>query len=138
MWAKILLILSLYGSASVDAWTTNQWVSGGPPGWAGSEANPLYRPFAGSKKMYVAVNLAQVPLDIWILSGKKRKAARWVAVAMSGFQSSMAIRNNRIRSARMEQYRQDRLTWPKWDGVYRDCPFGFGVNAAGCPYYPPW
>jgi hypothetical protein len=121
MWAKILLILSLHGSASVDAWTTNRWISDGPPGRPGSEANPLYRPFAGSKKMYVAVNLAQVPLDIWILSGKKPKAARWTAAAVSGIQTSMAIRNQRLYMARAEQYRQDRLMWPKWDGVYRKC-----------------
>lgn len=121
MLAKILLILSLHGSASVDAWTTNRWVSGGPPGWPGGEANPIYRPFAGHKSMYVAVNLAQLPLDIWILSGKKPKAARWVASVVSGAQASMAIRNHRLWSKKMEQYAIDRRAWPKWDGIYRKC-----------------
>jgi hypothetical protein len=138
MWAKILLILSLHTSASFDAWTTNRWVAGGPPGWSGVEVNPVYHSFAGSKKMYVAINLAAIPMDIWILSGKKPRAARWVAVGISAGQSGLAIRNHRMYRDRAHRYAIDWATWPRWDGVYRHCPQGFGVNAVGCQRDPGW
>ncbi len=127
MKAKLLLMLALHGSASFDAWSTNRWITGGPPNVRGGEVNPLYRPFAGSKKMFVAANVAMLPLDIWLLSGKKPKAAKIASVSVAGFQSSMAIRNIHIYNERRNAWRQT------WDGMRDGCKTNPNLNLCGNP-----
>jgi hypothetical protein len=103
MWKSIVLIALLHGSATFDAWTTNRLMGNYPA----RELNPIYRPFAGKPTMYVALNVAMVPLDIWLLSGKKKKLARIVAGATVGFEAGCGIRN-------MHVYNEWRRFYDRW------------------------
>jgi len=138
MWQKLLLILALHGGANFDAWTTDQAFNATPPGLTYQEINPLVRPCLGNRGAYIVLNLELIPLDVWILSSRKPRAARWVAGAWLGSQTYQGFRNLRRKKEIEDRYIRDRLTWPLWDGVYRDCPHGSGVNAAGCPIDPGW
>jgi hypothetical protein len=89
MWKTIFLIGLLHGSATFDAWTTNRVINALPC----QERNPIYRPFAGKPTMYVATNLAVVPIDIWLLSGRRKKLARVVAVVVTGWQMRATVKN---------------------------------------------
>ena len=110
MWKTILLIFALHGTATFDAWSTNQFLNDRPPGWDRCELNPLLRPFAGKPTMYVAINLPLVPLDIWLLKRPKSKAARILAVGLSGSYTTFGVRNVKI-------HRDDWREWRKWQPV---------------------
>jgi len=138
MWHKMFLILVLHAGANFDAWTTNQSYHATPPGLTYQEINPLVRSYAGGRGAYVVLNLELVPLDIWIASGKKPSAAKAVAGAWLGSQAYQSFRNLHRKRRLERDYRRDRETWPLWDGIYRNCPHGNGVNAAGCPIDPGW
>jgi len=121
MWAKIFLILALHGSATFDAWSTNRYVNHCGPGWICPEGNPIYRPFAGRPTMYLALNVAVVPLDILILRGKRKRAVRIAAVSVASAQATFAVRN-----LRLHDYTWDR-PWrypPERAGGAWDCGAG--------------
>jgi hypothetical protein len=117
MWKTIFLIGLLHGSATFDAWSTNHIMYNFPA----QEQNPVYRPFAGKPTMYVALNAAMVPLDIWLLSGKKKKAARLITLATIGIETGFGIQNMRLYNQWLRwQVTQTKpnLTWgDKWQGV---------------------
>jgi len=103
MWKTILLIGFLHGSATFDAWSTNRLMCNFPA----RELNPIYRPFAGKPTMYMALNVAMVPLDIWLLSGKKKKLAHIVALATVGIETGCGVHN-------MQVYNQWRRFYDRW------------------------
>ena len=53
------LSLAQHGAAAFDAWSTRRVIASG----AGTELNPLLRPFAGNASMYAAVQVGPVILD---------------------------------------------------------------------------
>lgn len=53
------LSLAQHGAAAFDAWSTRRVIVSG----AGTELNPLLRPFAGNASMYAAVQVGPVILD---------------------------------------------------------------------------
>ena len=96
VWTKIFLILALHGSANFDAWSTNRLINHCGPGSICGEGNPIYRPFAGRPTMYLAVNLAVVPLDVLILRGKRKRAVGIIAISAASVQGAFALRNLRL------------------------------------------
>jgi hypothetical protein len=110
MWKMIVLIGLLHSSASFDAWSTNRVMYNFPA----QEGNPIYRPFAGKPTMYVALNVAMVPLDIWLLSGKKKKLARIVVGTTVGIETGFAIRNMQVYNEWRRYY--DRWWRNEWPG----------------------
>lgn len=132
MLEKVLLILALHAGATFDAWSTNERATGLPPGIADHERHPLIKP--GGANPYVVLNLQAVAFDVWILSSKKPKAARWTATAFVGAQTYYARRNFAIKSNWRSEYEAHRAFYgERWDGVYRDCPFARQVIAnPGC------
>jgi len=104
VWAKIFLILALHSSASFDAWSTNRLFNASPEGHRFGEMNPIFRPVAGSRKMYIAINLAMIPLDVWIVSGRKPRAARAVSLSLAGLQFGSTMRNRRMLDNAMRHY----------------------------------
>jgi hypothetical protein len=107
MWQTIFLIGLLHGSASLDAWSTNRFINGCPVGFRCGQVDPLVRPFAGKPTIYVAVNEAMVPLHIWLLSGKRRRAARIIGLATTGSHLAFAMHNVRLTGSMWDRWRQD-------------------------------
>ena len=100
-----ILILLLHGSATFDAWTTNQLMNHRPPGWGSTrELNPLLRPWAGKKSLYPVVNLTVLPLDIWLLKRPKSSVAKTLAVGLIGARGAVGWHNAAIQRARWQEY----------------------------------
>jgi len=114
MWKTILLIVALHGSATFDAWSTNHLINGRPPGWDTHELNPLLKPFAGKRSMYVAVNLPLVPLDIWLVKRPKSKRAQIVAGAFSASSMGFAIRNVKIHGHDWREWGKQQACHAQW------------------------
>jgi hypothetical protein len=138
MWAKILLILTLHGSATFDAWSTNRVINGSPPGFPpGREGNPIMRPFAGKPTMYLVSNLSVIPLDVWILSHKRQRASKIVAGGYAGWLGFLAVGNVRRLNSARDDYRRAMAVRCQWDPTHPGCAQAFGLNPAD-PAKPPW
>ena len=104
MWKTILLIGLLHGSVSFDAWSTNQRINQAPPGWNIHENNPLLAPFAGKKRMYVAINLPLIPLDVWLLKRPNSRLPRYLAAGVIGQGLYFGTRNSRGHNADWREF----------------------------------
>jgi len=87
-WYALIAVSS--GAAVLDAWSTRRAISQG----AGTEANPLLRPFAKSNAMYAAVQVSPLVMDV---IGRKMMTSRhhwmrklWWAPQMAGTDVSVS------------------------------------------------
>lgn len=105
--SKIALILLLHATATLDAGTTNRLFNRLPPGYRAYESNPMMRPFAGKRSMYLAINLSYIPLDIALIKSRRHEkiVKAWAAGAI-GWEIFLANRNHRRMRAGWEGYGQ--------------------------------
>lgn len=64
----ILLLLALHAADTMDGYSTNWGIRKGYI----REANPIYRPFAGHRTMYVTENIGSIGEDLIYLKLRKK------------------------------------------------------------------